>query len=152
MYDYGWLSCRQHQDSLIWLNLAVIRCAASEPCWLLLPIRAQWTDVTARVPSHMPNPEYSAGILDQLVLSNQAWVPQYCCVCRKCVRGEQSSFSSRITGPALLEKNTTVSDSAPSTLSWQSMQWRESVLIVLLVTLYFLLTTVCMKHMCSCIV
>lgn len=31
--------------------------------------------------------------VDQPVLSNQAWVPQYCCVCRKRVWGEQSSFS-----------------------------------------------------------
>lgn len=61
MYDYGWLSCGQHQDSLIWLNLPVIRCAASEPCCLLLPIRAQWTDVPARTPLHMPNPEHFAG-------------------------------------------------------------------------------------------
>lgn len=61
MYDYGWLSCGQHEDSLIWLNLPVIRCAASEPCWLLLPIRAQWTNVPARMLSHMPNSEHSAG-------------------------------------------------------------------------------------------
>lgn len=55
---HGFLSCGHHQDGLIWLNLPVIRCAASEPCWILLPIRAQWADVPARTPSHMPNPEH----------------------------------------------------------------------------------------------
>lgn len=44
-------------------------------------------------------------VVDQSVLSNQAWVPQYCCMCRKHVWGEQSSFSSRITGPVLLKSH-----------------------------------------------
>lgn len=61
MCDYGWLSCGQHQDSLIWLNLPVVMCAASEPCCILLPIRAQWGGVPARTPLHTPSPEHSAG-------------------------------------------------------------------------------------------
>lgn len=126
MHDYGWLSYGQHQDSLIWLKpplssgvLLVSHagsCAANQspvdrcPC--------QDAVAYARILNTV------LAIVDQAVLSNQAWVPQHCCVCRKRVWGEQCSFSSRITGPALLEKkkNTTVSDSAPSTLSWQGMQ------------------------------
>lgn len=61
-------------------------------------------------------------IVDQSVLSNQAWVPQFCCMCRKRIWGEQSSFSWGSKALLNWKKNTTISDSAPSTLSWQGMQ------------------------------
>lgn len=86
MCDYGWLSCGQHQDSLIWLNLPVVMCAASEPCCILLPIRAQWGGVPARTLLQWVLNTLLA-VEDQPVLSNQAWVPQYCCMCRKRVWG-----------------------------------------------------------------
>lgn len=104
MFDCGLLSCGQRRHSLIWLDVPVIRCAAGEPCCSGCQSQSSGPMSLPGTPSYMPNPEHPAGIVDQPVLSNQAWVAQYCCVCRKRVWGEQSSFSSRITGSSLLVK------------------------------------------------
>lgn len=61
-------------------------------------------------------------IVDQPVLSNQAWVPQYCCVCRKHVWGEQSSFNSRSQTAGCWKKIHNPPDFLPSMLPWQGMQ------------------------------
>lgn len=112
-------------------------CCQSEPSGLMsLPGRCR----TCRILNILLATE------DQPVLSNQAWVPRYCCVCRKRVWGEQSSFSWRITGPALLRKEHTRTESSPILplphFPGRACRW-DDVLTVLLVTVFCFFYPIC---------
>ena len=136
MYDYGWLSSGWHQDSLIWLNLLVLRCAASEPCWLLLPIRAQWADVPARTPLRMPDPGHCWQWQTRLSSPIRLEFPSIA-ACAGSVSGESKAPSAQGSQALFSSKKTQACLILPLPHFPGRACIEDCVLKVLLVTIFF---------------